>query len=269
MDGFDVCAILCASTIEISMYRMVYMEWGENGCQLASYLILLDVRRNINMKKHSKAIKYAIDKGFQKFKVKKEESVVKVVNDVIQGFQIDEYRNHGHKVTYLKFSIYPVCDIESYCNGYFLSMCANDLLNVPVIDTYLADEKICDMLDKIVFPFFEKYNTCKKYYGYIHRSEKLETYSIEYLFYALKTKSIEDAVNILENQMKDIDDAYESYKGVFSEEELQEKYNAFKAEKEHLNSMINRILSYTPDELDNMLIENEKRGIEFIKEHLV
>ena len=46
------------------------------------------------------------------------------------------------------------------------------------------------------------------------------------------------------------------------QKELQEKYNAFKAEKEHLNSMINRILSYTPDELDNMLIENEKRGIE-------
>lgn len=34
MDGFDVCAILCTSTIEISMYRMVYIEWGENGGQL-------------------------------------------------------------------------------------------------------------------------------------------------------------------------------------------------------------------------------------------
>ena len=39
--------------------------------------------------------------------------------------------------------------------------------------------------------------------------------------------------------------------------------------KEKLKLMLNGIVSYTPDELDKILLENEKIGIKFIDDHLV
>ena len=57
------------------------------------------------MKKHLMVKNYSSTYGFKLLKVNKKYSMVRVVNDVVQGFQIDEYRRCGRKATYIKYDI--------------------------------------------------------------------------------------------------------------------------------------------------------------------
>ena len=222
------------------------------------------------MKKHLMVKNYSSTYGFKLLKVNKKYSMVRVVNDVVQGFQIDEYRRCGRKATYIKYDIYPLCNNESnYYNGIFAKLDANVQMDIPIFDTYLTDEKICEIIQSVVFPFLKRYDSCKSYYGYLNKMLRLDECGIEEVFFALKNNDIYNAICMINERIAQCDDAYESCLDTMDEESLNHKLMMCSERKEKLKLMLNGIVSYTPDELDKILLENEKIGIKFIDDHLV
>lgn len=222
------------------------------------------------MKKHSMVINYSVAYGFKLLKVNKKYSMVRVLNDVVQGFQIDEYRRCGRKVTYVKYDIYPLCNNESnYYNGIFAKLDANEQMDIPVFDTYLTDEEICEIIESVVIQFFKKYDSCKSYYGHLSRSLRLDECGIEEVFFALKNNDIYNATCMINERIAQCDDAYRSCVDTMDEGSLNHKLMMCFERKEKLKLMLNRIVSYTPYKLGEILLENEKNGIKFIEEHLV
>ena len=106
----------------------------------------------LKMKKHLMVKNYSSTYGFKLLKVNKKYSMVRVVNDVVQGFQIDEYRRCGRKATYIKYDIYPLCNNESnYYNGIFAKLDANVQMDIPIffVDKEEINIKIKQELKKL------------------------------------------------------------------------------------------------------------------------
>ena len=52
-------------------------------------------------------------------------------------------------------------------------------MDIPIFDTYLTDEKICEIIQSVVFPFLKRYDSCKSYYGYLNKTLRLDECGIE------------------------------------------------------------------------------------------